>query len=127
MTEHAQQIPYLWLEEEAQDTKLKKVTNNRKGPLCLGSESFAKKERAGSHPTHHTTLLHPAPPLHHAHKRNSLNRFPVKIPQRPMELVERELGTMSCAQLKDSVEVLQLPCIHMAISSWGQGQVDSRC
>ena len=105
----AQQIPYMW--REAEDTKpsLPKVISNRKGPLCLGSESLGTSQ--GAPPCQHTALLHPGPHHIQTHKRNSLTRFPIKLQERPIELVEKELGTMSCAQLKDSIQVLSI-CMH---------------
>lgn len=115
MSLHAQHLPYL-LESEAQDNKPcqpKKVTSNRKGPLCLSSESsIMRKERVegmwqlNKEPRAHQSARSPS--HHHniqTHKQKSLTRVPIILQERPMELLEKELGTMSCAQLKNSIQV----------------------
>lgn len=83
-----------------------KVTSSKKGPLSLNAI-----KRESQPPTRLNSILGSSqlpPPPHYtppSHRRSTLTRFPVKMLERPMELVERELGTLSCAQLKDSLQV----------------------
>ncbi len=77
-----------------------KVTTPNRGPLSLNVEGRG---------AHHNTRVGVAPPPpthhHHHHHRNSLTRFPVKMIEKPMEVLEKQLGTLSCAQLKNSLQV----------------------
>lgn len=77
-----------------------RVTTTSRGPLSLNS-----KEIPGPAPpsTHHTSpsTHHPSPYI----TKRSLTRFPVLMHQRPLELVEKELGELSCAELSKTLQV----------------------
>lgn len=75
------------------------VTSTKRGPLSLSGKSGHHAN--GFHPINQPT---PAP-QHHPHRRGTLTKFPVLMQENPMEMVEKELGTLSCAQLMDTLQV----------------------
>ena len=118
-----------------------KVTNGSKGPLslCGAEEASGKRSSKGNMnesphlppatQSHLTT--HPHPSRRDSHltthpsspRRESLTRYPVQLMEKPMDAVERELGTLSCTQLRDSLKVMHAISQHslnlaLAPSPW---------
>lgn len=98
------------------------VTNAAKGPLSLSRAKEKTNEYLHQpHPLQQhlystqpprlqpTTYLTKPSNTRHSPRRDSLTRYPVQMLERPMDIVERELGTLSCTQFKDSLQVTTLP------------------
>ena len=82
------------------------VTSSKKGPLSLNAINKDSQPPSRLHSIGQSQL---SPPQHFpppSQRRSTLTRYPVRMLERPIELVERELGTLSCAQLKDSLQVV---------------------
>lgn len=115
-SEHAQLL-LLWARSSSnRRSKLRipnRVTSANKGPLSLKVESQGKGDLADElHLQGIPSGLvspHTYPTPHHYHQtqklRRSLTKCPIKMLERPLELVERELGTLSCAQFRNSLQV----------------------
>lgn len=107
--EHAQLV-FLWAGSNEAPPQRKaslpnKVTSAKKGPLSLHTRGRKGVIPAStSHPVQLSSTHH-HDHAHHSHRRNTLTKFPVRILERPIETVEKQLGTLSCAQLKDTVQV----------------------
>lgn len=115
-SEHAHLV-LVWGDSELDSPELtlpKKVTTAKKGPLSLntGTEHLGTGRRRLTYPSHTHLALTPdrsnSLPLSsilRQRRRSSVTKYPVEMLERPIELVEKELGTLSCAQLKDSLQV----------------------
>lgn len=99
MSEQAQLVFLL----SRRDTKRKdsgipsRVISPNKGPLSLITERPRKRDDKQHPPSQQHSIG--------SKRRDTLTRFPVPLLERPMELVEKELGTLSCSQLRDSIKV----------------------
>lgn len=90
------QLLFLWAGSSSDTPQGKnslpnKVTSAKNGPLSLNGTGDQVP------PIH----FHPTTPR----RRNTLTKFPV-ILETPMEIVEKQLGTLSCAELKNALQVI---------------------
>lgn len=74
------------------------VTTPKRGPLVL-SVIRQQPHKGGPHSLHGGGKMFPktAPPRH------SLNRFPVATVEHPLQLIEADLGDLSCAMLQMTI------------------------
>lgn len=104
--------------EEKTEARLPQaVTTPRRGPLVLrvsrGSGKEASSQSTCPQPPkqgHGMFLLTKKP-------KSSLTRFPVVMVQRPLQQIEEELGQLSCAALKDNIQLMPVSCIPFPLLS----------
>ena len=94
----------------------KSCTTSRKGPLLLQSSTLTSTDMTDRHSM--CSTLPPLPPSAFKTKRgsthvdsqqsHSLTRFPILWIRRPIEEVEEQLMGLSCAELQDNVQNLNV-------------------
>ena len=98
---------------EEVETKPKKrlpnpITTPKRGPLLLSTRTTEQPARKTTvHAQHHNTPRY-------FHRQRYLNRFPIPDVQRPIEIIERNLGGVSVAELKHqafAVSVMHAHCM----------------
>lgn len=93
-------------EEKPKKQLPNRVTLPRRGPLILQTTQTGSQGPSTGPSTHRDTRKRVY--TNHQHSRHSLTRFPVVTAQRPFEEIERELGEMSCAELWENIQTMDV-------------------
>ena len=92
-----------------------KVTTPRKGPLLLQTSNpvTGKTGRSGfeNSPVFIPKTRIYTNPNYQQRPRYSLNKFPILNVQRPIDQIEGELGKLSCAELKERIQLMNVSSI----------------